>query len=65
MPPVPVSVEITATANGDSRTASGVIDFDDYRPNRGLCAPVFPGADVLVEGDTLTNAEPGDLPPRD
>lgn len=63
--PDSVNVEVTATADGDSRTASGVIELDGYRPNGGLCAPVCPGADVLVEGDTLTNAEPGDLPPRD
>lgn len=63
--PDSVNVEVTAMIDGTSRTASGTIELDSYRPNGGLCAPVCPGADVVIEGDTLRNAEPGELPPRD
>ena len=58
-------VELTVTTNSGSRTASGTIELDSYRPNGGFCPPVCPGADVAVEDETLRNADPGEIPPRD
>ncbi len=58
-------VEVTVTTDTGSRTATGTIDLDSYRPNGGLCAPVCQGADVAIDGNTLRNAEAGEVPPRD
>jgi hypothetical protein len=60
-----VDVELTVTTDEGSRTATGTIELDSYRPNGGFCAPVCQEAEVSIDGDTLRNAEPGEIPPRD
>lgn len=60
-----VDVELTVTTDAGSRTASGTIELGSYRPNGGFCPPVCQEADVSIEGETLRNAEPGEIPPRD
>ena len=58
-------VEVTAVTDAGRSTATGTIDLMSYRPNGGYCAPICQGADVAIEGDTVRNAEPGEVPPRD
>ena len=60
-----IDVELTIAADAETRDASGTIELGTYRPNNGLCPPVCPTADVSLEGDTLRNAEPGLITPRD
>ncbi|HEX9864431.1 MAG TPA: hypothetical protein VGC03_05635 [Acidimicrobiia bacterium] len=60
-----LDVELTVTAGAETRDASGTIELGSYRPNKGLCPPVCPEADVGLEGDVLRNAEPGSITPRD
>lgn len=60
-----VQIEATITSAESTQSATGTIELDSYRPNGGLCAPVCPGADVSIEEGRLTNAESGEIPPRD
>lgn len=60
-----LDVEVTVTSLRFTQTATGRIELDSYRPNGGLCAPACQGADVAIENDTVHNAEPGEIPPRD
>jgi len=60
-----VEVELTVTTDEGRQTATGTIELDSYRPNGGFCAPVCQEAEVSIDGDTLENAEPGEIPPRD
>jgi predicted small secreted protein len=60
-----VDVELTVTTDERSRTATGTVELDSYRPNGAFCAPVCREADVSINGDTLRNAGSGEIPPRD
>ncbi|MDX2343688.1 MAG: hypothetical protein QNL12_08170 [Acidimicrobiia bacterium] len=60
-----VKVEVTITAGSDEKQASGIVELDGYQPNGRFCTPTCSGADLTIEGDSVQNAEPGLIAPRD
>jgi len=60
-----VAVEVTITAGSDEKHASGIVELNSYQPNGRFCTPTCSGADLTVNGDSVRNAEPGLIAPRD
>lgn len=60
-----VAVEVTITAGSDEKHASGIVELNSYKPNGRFCTPTCSGADLTVDGESVRNAEPGLIAPRD
>jgi len=60
-----VEVEISVSVGSVVKRASGLVQLESHRPNGRLCGPVCPGADLTIDKDTVRNAEPGEIVPRD
>lgn len=60
-----VEVAVTVTVGSDVKRASGLIELESYHPNGAFCSPVCSGADLMVDGNSVRNAQPGLIQPRD
>jgi hypothetical protein len=60
-----VEVDVTVSAGPEVKHASGAVELYSYRPNGRFCSPSCSGADITIDGNSVRQAEPGLIPPRD